>query len=152
MTGRLHNIHATALFVDGIGLVFLGPSGSGKSALAFDCLAEAKLTGLPAGLVSDDRVLVSEEDGKIIARGPEQIRGLIELRYSGIVQVDAIVTAPLHYAIRPVPCDERDRLPPDDEQIDIVAGLQLPLIRVPTWSRFPLSLILARIRSLGLNR
>ncbi|MDH4413662.1 MAG: HPr kinase/phosphorylase [Rhizobium sp.] len=152
MTAAPHNIHATAISVDGIGLLFLGPSGSGKSGLAFDCLAEARLAGLSAALVSDDRVLVSHKDDKIFALSPEQIRGLIELRYTGIVRVDPVEEAPLHYAVRPVPSNEDDRLPPDHEDVEIVAGLRLPLIRIPAWSRFPLSLILARIRSIEANR
>lgn len=149
MTAPTDNIHATAIAVDGIGLLFLGPSGCGKSALAFDCLAEAKLAGLAAALVSDDRVLVFRENGETIARGPETIRGLIELRYSGIVSVDTVEEAQLHYAVKLVSGNEEERLPPDDEHVEIAMGLRLPLIRVAPWSRFPLSLILARIRSLA---
>lgn len=149
MTARAENIHATAIAVDGIGFLFLGPSGSGKSALAFDCLAEARLAGRTAALVSDDRVLVSRENSQIIARGPLAIRGLVELRYTGIVSVDPVEEAVLHYAVQLVSGDEEERLPPDDEHMEIAAGLRLPLIRVPPWSRFPLSLIFARIRSLA---
>jgi serine kinase of HPr protein (carbohydrate metabolism regulator) len=147
-----YNIHATAVTIDGIGLVFLGASGSGKSALAFDCLAEAGLADLTAKLLSDDRVIVSRENETVVGRAPQQIRGLIELRYSGIVAVDHVVEAPLHYAVMGVGSDENNRLPPDDERVTLVEGIELPLIRVPGWSRFPLSLIRARIRSLEANR
>lgn len=152
MTGETHNIHATAISVDGLGLAFVGPSGSGKSSLAFDCLAEARLANTPAALISDDRVIVSLENGQVFASCPEPIRGLIELRYSGIVAVDHVDRAELSYIVLPVGADERHRLPPDDEHAELVAGLSLPVVRVPMWSRFPLSLILARIRSLAANR
>ncbi|SIQ79912.1 Hpr(Ser) kinase/phosphatase [Rhizobium sp. RU33A] len=152
MTGETHNIHATAISVDGLGLAFVGPSGSGKSSLAFDCLAEAKLANIPAALISDDRVIVSLENGQVFASCPEPIRGLIELRYSGIVAVDHVDRAELSYIVLPVGADERHRLPPDDEHAELVAGLSLPVVRVPMWSRFPLSLILARIGSLAANR
>jgi serine kinase of HPr protein (carbohydrate metabolism regulator) len=152
MTGETHNIHATAISVDGLGLAFVGPSGSGKSSLAFDCLAEARLANIPAALISDDRVIVSLENGQVFASCPEPIRGLIELRYSGIVAVDHVDRAELSYIVLPVGADERHRLPPDDEHAELVAGLSLPVVRVPMWSRFPLSLILARIGSLAANR
>jgi serine kinase of HPr protein (carbohydrate metabolism regulator) len=152
MTGETHNIHATAISVDGVGLAFVGPSGSGKSSFAFDCLSEARLASVPSALIADDRVIISLENGQIYASCPEPIRGLIELRYSGIVSVDHLERAQLNYVVLPVGADERHRLPPDDEQFELAAGLSLPVVRVPMWSRFPLSLILARIRSLGANR
>jgi serine kinase of HPr protein (carbohydrate metabolism regulator) len=142
------NIHGTAITVNGIGLIFLGPSGSGKSALAFDCLAEAGMMGYPATLISDDRVLVSQRGQKIIAAGPEQIRGLIELRYSGIASLAHVAEAELHYAVLPVSGNEAERLPEDDEVAKVTTTICLPAIRLPSWSRFPLNLILARIRTL----
>lgn len=147
MTAEIFNIHATAITVDGVGLLFLGHSGSGKSALAFDCLAEARLAHRAGALISDDRVLVCRENGIIVARGPEQIRGLMELRYSGIVSVDHIGESHLHYAVMLFPANEQERLPPDSETVAVVSDIRLPLIRVPNWTRFPLSLIFAQIGS-----
>jgi len=151
LNGVSHNIHGTAVIIDGIGLLFLGPSGSGKSGLAFDCLAEARLADLSAALISDDRVLISSEDGNLVARGPEQIQGLMELRYCGIVDVEYVTEAPLHYVAMPVGSNENDRLPPENEYAELIGGIELPIIRVPAWSRFPLALILARIRGLKRN-
>lgn len=148
MSEAPENIHATAITVDGIGLLFLGPSGSGKSSLAFACLAEAKLMGCSGGLISDDRVLVSQRQGTVIGTGFEQIRGLIELRYTGIVCVDHVAEAALHYAILPVADHEADRLPPDNEVIDVTPTIRLPAIRLLSWSRFPLNVIFARMRTL----
>jgi serine kinase of HPr protein (carbohydrate metabolism regulator) len=42
------NIHATAVIVGKTGLLFLGPSGWGKSMLAFACITEAQRAGLDA--------------------------------------------------------------------------------------------------------
>ena len=145
------NIHGTAITVDGIGLLYLGPSGGGKSGLAFDCLAEARLRQLPGALVADDRVLILQDEDRIIASCPDAIRGLIELRYSGIVSVDHVAEGEIHFAVLPVPCNEGDRLPPDNEKADLAPGIRLPAIRVPLWSRFPLSLIFARIQTLKGN-
>lgn len=151
MSAAFDNIHGTAISVDGIGLLFLGPSGSGKSGLAFDCLAEARLGNLSGVLIADDRVLILRDHDKVIGRCPDPIRGLIELRYSGIVSVDYVAEAEIHFAVLAVPSNEGERLPPDDEHADIAPGIRLPAIRVPAWSRFPLSLIFARIQSLEGN-
>lgn len=145
------NIHGTAITVDGIGLLYLGPSGSGKSSLAFDCLAEARLRHLSGALVADDRVLILQDEDRIIASCPDAIRGLIELRYSGIASVDHVAEAEIHFAVLPVPSNEGERLPPDNEKADLAPGIRLPAIRVPVWSRFPLSLIFARIQTLKGN-
>lgn len=146
------NVHGTAIVVDGTGLLFVGPSGSGKSALAFDCLAEASLRGLAGALVSDDQVFVSCRNGRVIGRRPDAIRGLIELRYSGIVTLDSIEEAELQFAIMPVNADESMRLPPEDEWLSVTPDIQLPVIKLPFWTRFPLALIFAQIRTMQAKR
>lgn len=70
MPGEATNIHATAIVIGKTGLLFLGPSGSGKSALAFSCLAAAQPLGLNAMLIADDRVLIAKREGSIIAECP----------------------------------------------------------------------------------
>ncbi len=152
MNGIPDNVHGTAVVIDGTGLLFVGPSGSGKSSLAFDCLAEASLRGLPGVLVSDDQVLVSCENGRVIGRRPDTIRGLIELRYSGIVTLDSIEEAELQFAIIPVNADESMRLPPEDDWLSLAPDIRLPVIRVPSWTRFPLALIFAQIRTMQAKR
>lgn len=147
MTDIGENIHASAIIVDGTGLIFVGPSGAGKSSLAFDCMAEARLGGKSAALISDDRVIVSHQDDQIIGRGPASIRGLLELRRSGIVRMQWVEQAPLHYAIVPVASANADRLPPESEQLEIAKSIHLPVIRVPLSVRFPLSHIFALIQS-----
>jgi serine kinase of HPr protein (carbohydrate metabolism regulator) len=152
VNGIPDNVHGTAVVIDGTGLLFVGPSGSGKSSLAFDCLAEASLRGLPGVLVSDDQVLVSCENGRVIGRRPDTIRGLIELRYSGIVTLDSIEEAELQFAIIPVNADESMRLPPEDDWLSLAPDIRLPVIRVPSWTRFPLALIFAQIRTMQAKR
>jgi serine kinase of HPr protein (carbohydrate metabolism regulator) len=152
VSGERSNVHGTAIVVDGTGLLFVGPSGSGKSSLAFDCMAEASLRGLASSLVSDDQVLVSYEDGRVIGRRPDTIRGLIELRYSGIVTLDSIEQAELRFAILPVDADESMRLPPEEEWFPIASDIQLPVIRLPSWTRFPLALIFSQIGTMHAKR
>ncbi|SCB21248.1 HPr kinase/phosphorylase [Rhizobium hainanense] len=145
MTGETTNIHATAIVIGKTGLLFLGPSGSGKSALAFSCLAAAKPLGLAASLVADDRVLIAEQNGSVIAKCPPSIAGLMEIRYTGIVRLPHISQGEMHFAIHLVDPATAERLPPEGEQIDITASARLPLIRLAATSANPLAIIMAKI-------
>jgi serine kinase of HPr protein (carbohydrate metabolism regulator) len=139
------NIHGTAIVVGKVGLLFLGPSGVGKSALAFACLASVKPLGLYAALVADDRVLLSRSDGGILAECPPSIAGLMEIRGTGIVQMAHTSSAPMHYAVLPGDPANAARLPDDDEWVDVSDGIRLPVIRLLNTSINPLAIIMAKI-------
>ena len=130
MTGAA-NVHGTAIVVGTTGLLFLGPSGSGKSAVALHCIEEARARGLFAALISDDRVLVSRMGGRIVARAPATIARLAEIRGAGIVRVETIEAAVLHRAIRPIEPPFAERLPPEGETFAVLPSLFLPLTRLP---------------------
>ncbi len=137
------NVHGTAIVVGTTGLIFLGPSGAGKSALAFDCMAEARLAGDFAALISDDQVFVSRHGPHVLARRPEPIRDLIELRHAGIARVESLPHAVLHYAI--LPAENGERLPPEFEIATLAPEITLPALRVPTGARMPFAFIKALI-------
>ncbi len=101
MIGKAANIHATAIVVETTGLIFVGPSGSGKSSLAFSCLAEARALGLSAVLVADDQVFLSLDGADVVARCPPTIAGLMEVRGTGIISLPYQSQAVLHYAVMP---------------------------------------------------
>lgn len=145
MTGEATNIHATAILIGKTGLLFLGPSGSGKSSLALSCLAAAKPLGLNARLVADDRVLIAADGDRVFAECPPSIAGLMEIRYTGIVRMPHISRAEMHFAVRPVDPATAERLPPEDEWIDITPSIRLPLIRLVANSANPLAIITAKI-------
>ena len=113
------------------GLLFVGPSGVGKSSVALHCIYEARARGLFSALVSDDQVLVSEEDGALVARAPASIAGLAELRGAGIIKVETVDRAVLHQAIRPIAPPFAERLPPEGETFETLPGRALPLTRLP---------------------
>lgn len=125
------NVHGTAIVVGTTGLLFIGRSGSGKSAVVLHCLDEARSRGLFSALVSDDQVLVSVDGGRAIARAPQAIAGLAELRGAGIVRVPAIEAAVLHRAVTLILPPVAERLPPEGETAEILPGLRLPLTRLP---------------------
>lgn len=146
------NIHATSIAVGTMGILFTGPSGAGKSTLAFACLTEAWRHDVPAALVADDRVLVSCTDGQLVARCPESIRGLLELRGSGIVKLHTVETVVLNVAIQVVSLHDADRLPPENERLVLSDLGSLPMIRLSSAVVSPLSYLAALMPGLRHER
>lgn len=83
-------LHATALHIDGRGVLLTGPSGAGKSQLAYALMEMAKRDGLPFGLIADDCVAfrLKGQDVEMVfpPNAPESLRGSIEMRGFGIVK------------------------------------------------------------------
>ena len=131
MTDAGNNIHATAVVIGTRGLILVGPSGAGKTALALALMATGKERGLFAAMISDDQVFISNRNGSIIARRPPAIAGLAEIRGAAVVSVDSIETAVLDFAILPVRPPFHPRLPPENEQFELPGGNRLPLWRLP---------------------
>lgn len=86
-------VHASAVVVEGVGVLILGPSGSGKSDLALRLIDGGGL------LISDDQVELAAEGGHLIARAPATIAGLIEARGIGIRRVATTPAARLSFAL-----------------------------------------------------
>ena len=79
------NIHATCVNINSKGVLLLGDSGFGKSDIALRLI-----TMFSAKLVSDDRVDITNDTGIIKAYAPELLKGLLEVRGVGIINVDFI--------------------------------------------------------------
>jgi HPr kinase/phosphorylase len=124
-------LHATAVAWAGRGLLILGPSGSGKSALALQLMA------LGCDLVSDDQTLVTVRDGQMWARAPDAIRGRIEARGVGLLAA-APVVAPIVLAAD-LGIDEDQRLPP--ERWREIGGVRLPVVHNVRQGHFPAALM-----------
>jgi serine kinase of HPr protein (carbohydrate metabolism regulator) len=124
-----HNIHATGLVLDGIGLILRGAPGSGKSLLALDLLDLWEARGLAAELVSDDRVEIAVGNGRLLMRPAPNIAGLIELRGRGIVKRPFVAEAELHLVIDLV--DGLERMLEDDELTTELFGVRLCRAPVP---------------------
>jgi HPr kinase/phosphorylase len=75
-------LHASCVDLRGTGVVLLGPSGCGKSDLAL------RLIDGGARLVADDRVAIERRGERLIARPPQAIAGLIEVRGLGIMRIE----------------------------------------------------------------
>ncbi len=101
-------LHATCVDVDGHGVLLQGPSAAGKSDLALRLIADG------ARLVSDDYTDIDIQDGRLVATGPEPIRGLLEIRGLGILCMDAdarVEHASVAALIELVAPEEVERLP-----------------------------------------
>lgn len=80
MSGVLMSIH-------GVGVMITGESGMGKSETALELIRLGNV------LVSDDRVDVLRVHNSIIGHAPEMIRGLLEIRGIGIIDVEKMFGA-----------------------------------------------------------
>jgi HPr kinase/phosphorylase len=86
-------VHASAVAIAGRGILILGASGAGKSALAL------ALAGRGAALVSDDRVVLTRRGAALVMRAPDAIAGLIEARGVGLLRLPAVPEAVLALAV-----------------------------------------------------
>ena len=92
-------LHATAVVFGEWGVIILGTSGSGKSALALALLARARDSGRYGALIGDDRVWLRTQHGRLIARGAGHMAGLIEQRPTGIVKAPFEPAAVIRLAV-----------------------------------------------------
>lgn len=125
----------------GRAVLLCGPSGAGKSDLALRLIDRGGL------LVSDDYTLVRRVDGQLRASAPDTIRGKMEVRGIGIVDLPTVGDAPVALLVDLV--DRVDRLPLDPVYRTL-AGIQVPLVRIaPFETSAPIKVELA-LRMLGL--
>ena len=115
-------IHATCVAIGEVGVLLRGPSGSGKSDLAL------RLIDGGARLVADDQVVLSEGPGALLASAPEVLRGKIEVRGCGILDMPFEESASIQLVIDLVPRDDVPRLP--ELACCDIAGRALPLYRL----------------------
>jgi HPr kinase/phosphorylase len=98
-------VHGSAVALGPRGALIIGPSGTGKSALALTLMAYG------ATLVADDRVEVVDRDGLPWLSCPRGITGLIEARHIGLLRAEAAAGAWLTLVVD-LAHVETDRLPP----------------------------------------
>lgn len=127
-------IHGTCLAIGGAGVLLLGKPGSGKSDLALRLIdGEGKgLSGImrSARLVADDQVTVRRAGDRLLAFAPQALRGKLEIRGLGIVQLTAEPEAALRLAVRLTPADEIERLPDFTQARMDILGIAVPLVLI----------------------
>jgi HPr kinase/phosphorylase len=159
--GRTQLVHGTAIAVAGQAVLIRGPSGAGKSDLALRCLAvpPGPFAAVAPMLVADDQVVVQRaspaHSSALEVGAPPAIRGLIEVRGLGIVQMPAVDRARLVLVADIVEPVAIERMPAAGGTAEI-CGIALPHVRlVAREPSAPLKLLLALAaasRSTGLER
>ena len=72
-------LHGSMVVYRDIGVLIMGESGAGKSRCCLDLLVAG------AKLIADDLVEIKKEEGKLYGKSPEQIRNMIEVRHTGLI-------------------------------------------------------------------
>jgi HPr kinase/phosphorylase len=119
-------LHATAVVYGESGVVILGESGSGKSALALALLARAKMTGRFGALIGDDRVWVRAAHRRLVASGAPHMAGLIERRGAGVLSARSEPIAVIRLSVELSGLSRSwPRWPSQSDQL-IVEGIGVP--------------------------
>ena len=135
-------LHASTVAVDGRAVMITGPSGSGKSDLALRLLDRGFI------LVSDDQTIVRRTGSRLIAAAPPTIRGKLEIRGVGIVDMAHVEDVPVALVVE-LTSDIR-RLPDDSRERPIL-GVGVPLISVDAMTASAPSKVAVALDRLGLT-
>jgi len=115
-------IHATAVAIDGDGILLTGESGSGKSDLAL------RLINRDAMLVADDRSDLAATDGQLRVSAPSALEGMLEIRGVGIVVLPFERTATVRMVCVMTPRAQIKRLP--EVRRTTLEGLDIPTVEI----------------------
>lgn len=142
--GRLssENLHASCVASDGRAVLIGGPSGSGKSDLAL------RLLDRGFTLVSDDRTIVRKNGDKLIASAPDTIKGKLEIRGIGIVDMESVQDVPVALVVELTA--NMQRLP-DDSSERLILGAGIPLVSVNAMTASAPSKVAIALDRLGLK-
>jgi HPr kinase/phosphorylase len=147
MPAEASTIHASAVLVGAKAVLIRGPSGSGKSRLAWDLLQAAQQGTLPfARLVIDDRALVEARAGQLLVRPVQALAGIIEIYGLGIRQVAFEPVAVVGLVVD-LAADDADRIPPATAEKTTISGVILPRLAVGAGMQ-ALALVLATLRTI----
>ena len=136
------NLHSSTVALDGRAVLISGPSGSGKSDLALRMLYRGFT------LVSDDRTILRRLGGKLIASAPDSIKGKLEVRGVGIVEMKTVANVPVALVVELT--SEIPRMP-DDDQERLILGAGIPLINVDALTASAPSKVALALERLGLK-
>jgi len=149
------NIHASCVVLaaagqafaapPGAGILLLGESGAGKSDTAL------RLIALSARLVSDDRTELFIDNGRLAARAPKTLEGLLEIRGVGIVELPHLPWACIDLALELVAPADVPRLPEPawyapPSGLRNVPELRIPLLRLSLTPSLPAKIAAAAAR------
>ena len=142
-------IHCTAVEVNGVAVLLLGPSGVGKSDLALRLIHEG------ANLISDDRVDLNLSNGRLYATSPENIRGLLEIHGTGVLEVGSIETAQVSLVVDLASESDIERVP--EPRYTVFLGQKVKVMRIDPFSvsatakiRYALKVAKGEVKNVGM--
>ena len=144
MSSRLSSetLHASCVAIDGRAVLITGPSGSGKSDLTL------RLLDRGFALVSDDQTIVKKVGMRLIATAPPTIRGKLEIRGVGIVDMNHVDDQRVALVVELT--GDIQRLPDDSRERPIM-GVPVPLISVDAMTASAASKVALALDRLGLK-
>ena len=138
------SVHASAVLVGARAVLIRGASGSGKSRLVLALLKAGAAGDLPfARLVADDRVHLEAAHGRLIARPPPTIAGLVEMRGHGPVEMAHEPQAVVGWVVD-LDAPDGQRMPEPATETTEIAGVTLPRVAVGR-GQDPLPLVLQAV-------
>lgn len=124
------SIHASAVMVGDRAVLIRGPSGSGKSRLAFALILAGRAGQIPAAtLIGDDRIILSSNGGRLHAQGVSELAGMIEIYGLGIRTCDSTAGGTVAVIVD-LAAEDAERLPSRKALKTALKGIELPRIPV----------------------
>jgi HPr kinase/phosphorylase len=123
-------IHASAVLIGAKAILIRGPSGSGKSLLAWELINASSRGTLPfARLVGDDRIEVIALSGRLLVRPAPALEGLLEIRGFGIRRLQFEPVAAVGWVID-LAAKDAARHPAPQSAVAEIGGVNLPRLVV----------------------
>lgn len=139
-------IHASAVLTGPKAVLIRGPSGSGKSLLAWSLINAAEEGLLPfARLVGDDRLHVAGRSGRLLVRPAVALGGLIEIHGLGIRLLDFESVAVVGLVVDLAAADAA-RHPKAEAATASIGGIAVPRLAVAA-GLAALPMVLAALRT-----
>lgn len=145
-----HTVHATVVLAGEAGVLIRGPSGAGKSSLALALLDLLATRGRFGRLVADDQVFLAAANGRLVARVPAPIAGLVERRGAGVEPIAHEPAALVRLVVDLVEPAAIDRVPEPAACRVRLADIDLPRLTLPCRSaETAAGAVLAAVERLG---
>ena len=139
-------IHASAVLAGPKAVLIRGPSGSGKSLLAWNLINAASQGLLPfARLVGDDRLQVVGQSGRLLVRPAQALAGFIEIHGLGIRRLPFEAVGVVGWVVDLAAADAA-RLPAAKAATASIAGTTVPRLAVAA-GMTALPMVLAALRT-----
>lgn len=128
MSASSITVHGTCVALGPRAALLRGPPGAGKSDLALRFLNMYDRDS--ASLIADDQTRLEISGRELAASAPEPIKGKLEVRGVGIIEVTTMPQAELVLLVDLVDSKDVERLPADPPPKETVLGKSLPVFKL----------------------